>query len=150
MSEQIQDGFISFTSDYGFKITFGNQENTLFLRRSLQALLQLPYPIKEITFARATFVGLHKESRSGIYDIVCVDERNDTFIIEMQGVAKNFFLNRLEFYAFHRLDSLVKKGKFDFDIKEKIYGIAFLGTNISETTPYYNTLSWKKDRKSVV
>jgi predicted transposase/invertase (TIGR01784 family) len=143
MSELTPTGFIPFTSDYGFKVTFGNEKNTVFLKRALQALLQLPYPISEITFSRATFEGLQKESRSGIYDMVCVDERGNTFIVEMQSIAKSFFLNRLQFYAFQRFDSLVKKGKFDFDIKEKIYCIAFLGSNISTVETYHNTLSLK-------
>lgn len=143
MSELIPTGFIPFTSDYGFKVTFGNEKNMIFLKRALQVLLQLPFAISEITFSKAIFEGLHEESRSGIYDMVCTDERGDTFIVEMQGQAKSFFLNRLQFYAFQRFDSLVKKGKFDFNIKEKIYCIAFLGSNISLVKTYHNTLSLK-------
>jgi hypothetical protein len=36
------------TSDYGFKVTFGNRVNTLFLRRALQALIQSPVHIVEV------------------------------------------------------------------------------------------------------
>jgi predicted transposase/invertase (TIGR01784 family) len=143
MNEQIQQDFIPFTSDYGFKVTFGNEKNTVFLKRALQALLKLPYAIQEIVFSKATFDGLIKDSRSGIFDMVCTDERGDTFIVEMQGQAKSFFLNRLQFYAFQRFDILVKKGKFDFDIKEKIYCIAIIGTNINDTPSYHNMLSLK-------
>ena len=143
MSEQMEQDFIPFTSDYGFKVTFGNENNTVFLKRALEALLQLRYAIKEIAFSKTTFDGLIKDSRSGIYDMVCTDERGDTFIVEMQGLAKAFFLNRLQFYAFQRFDILVKKGKFDFDIKEKIYCIAILGTNISDVASYHNTISLK-------
>ena len=95
MSEFIDHDFIPFTSDYGFKVTFGNEKSTIFLKRALQALLQLPYAIQEITFSRATFEGLHNESRSGIFDMVCIDERGDTFIVEMQGIAKAFFFEPL-------------------------------------------------------
>lgn len=143
MSEFIQGDFIPFTSDYGFKVTFGNEKNTVFLRRAIQALLQLPYAIRDVRMSKTTFDGLNKDSRSGIFDMVCIDERGDTFIVEMQGQAKPFFLNRMQFYAFQRFDILVKKGKFDFDIKEKIYCIAILGTNISEVVPYHNMLALK-------
>lgn len=125
----MEQDFIPFTSDYGFKVTFGNENNTVFLKRALEALLQLRYGIKEIVFSKNTFDGLIKDSRSGIFDMTCTDERGDTFIVEMQGQAKAFFMNRLQFYAFQRFDFLVKKGKFDFDIAEKIYCIA--------TVPYY-------------
>lgn len=145
MSELTPTGFIPFTSDYGFKVTFGNEKNTVFLKRALQALLQLPYAISEITFSKTTFEGLLEESRSGIYDMICTDEDGDTFIVEMQGQAKSFFLNRLQFYAFQRFDNLVKKGKFDFNIniKEKIYCIAILGTNISDVPTFHNTIFLK-------
>lgn len=139
----MEQDFIPFTSDYGFKVTFGNENNTVFLKRALEALLQLRYGIKEIVFSKNTFDGLIKDSRSGIFDMTCTDERGDTFIVEMQGQAKAFFMNRLQFYAFQRFDFLVKKGKFDFDIAEKIYCIAILGANISEAASYYNTISLK-------
>ncbi len=42
----MEQEFIPFTSDYGFKVTFGNENNTVFLKRALKALLQLRYPIK--------------------------------------------------------------------------------------------------------
>ncbi|MCE7922784.1 MAG: hypothetical protein DYG98_06990 [Haliscomenobacteraceae bacterium CHB4] len=42
------------TSDYGFKVTFGNRTNTLFLRKALQALIQSSVPIIEIEFPKKT------------------------------------------------------------------------------------------------
>ena len=44
--------FIPIISDYGFKATFGNEANTLFLRRALQALIKSDIPIKEVKFDR--------------------------------------------------------------------------------------------------
>lgn len=37
--------FIPIISDYGFKATFGNESNTLFLRRALQAFIKSDVPI---------------------------------------------------------------------------------------------------------
>ncbi|MBL7816346.1 MAG: PD-(D/E)XK nuclease family transposase [Saprospiraceae bacterium] len=143
MSELDQQTFIPFISDYGFKVTFGNEKNDVFLKRALRALLQLSKPIRNIKFSKATFEGLHKESRSGIYDMICEDDSGDIFIVEMQMQAQAVFLNRLQFYAFQRFDNLVKKGKFDFNIKERIYCIAILGANISPVSTYHNTLTLK-------
>lgn len=47
--------FIPIISDYGFKATFGNEANTLFLRRALQALIKSEVPIKEVKFDKNTF-----------------------------------------------------------------------------------------------
>lgn len=48
--------FIPIISDYGFKATFGNETNTLFLRRALQALIKSEVPIKEVKFDKNTFL----------------------------------------------------------------------------------------------
>ena len=42
--------FIPLISDYGFKVTFGNEHNTLFLRRALQAFIASPVPIEYVEF----------------------------------------------------------------------------------------------------
>ena len=39
-------------SDYGFKATFGNQTDTLFLKRSLQAILYSSVSIDNVEFTR--------------------------------------------------------------------------------------------------
>ena len=41
----LETPFIAFTSDYGFKATFGSESDTLFLRKALQALIKSPIPI---------------------------------------------------------------------------------------------------------
>ena len=122
--------FIAFTSDYGFKVTFGNEENTLFLRKALQALIGSKVAIKKIAFIKTNLNAVTDVDRSIIFDLFCKDENNETYIVEMQLQATDVFLNRLKFYAFHSLNRLVKKGKFNFNLKTKIYCIAFLGTNI--------------------
>lgn len=67
--------FISILSDYGFKVTFGNESDTRFLRKALQALIQSPVAIAKIEFIESEIRSLTKDSRSGVYDIACVDER---------------------------------------------------------------------------
>jgi len=42
--------FISLLSDYGFKVAFADESNTLFLRKALQALLKIKTPIKAFNF----------------------------------------------------------------------------------------------------
>ncbi|MBL7788140.1 MAG: PD-(D/E)XK nuclease family transposase, partial [Chitinophagales bacterium] len=77
----IDNGFIPFTSDYGFKVTFGNENDTRFLRKALQALICSPHKIVHITFDKNDFIGLTDESRSGIYDLSCIDETGAHFIV---------------------------------------------------------------------
>jgi len=56
--------FISILSDYGFKATFGDESETLFLRKALEALIESPVPIKAVKFLRNEFEGLTEDSRS--------------------------------------------------------------------------------------
>jgi predicted transposase/invertase (TIGR01784 family) len=135
--------FISFTSDYGFKVTFGNELNMIFLKKALQILIGSDIPIKEIYFKNTAFNALTIEDRQGIFDLFCQDEKDNLFIVEMQLQATLAFLNRLKFYNILALNSLIGKGKFDFKITNKIYCIAFLGTDIFPFENCKNVLTLK-------
>jgi len=131
--------FISILSDYGFKLTFGDEKDTLFLRKSLEALIQSEVPIKEIKFLRNEFEGLTEDSRGGLYDLICEDEQGNSFIVEMQlGFYKNY-IQRSKFYAFQRFNTLVERGKYKFENLTKIYCIGFLAHKIyKESEQYYH------------
>jgi hypothetical protein len=47
-----EEGFLSFLSDYGFKVTFGNESDTRFLRKALQHLIDLPVAIEHVDFLK--------------------------------------------------------------------------------------------------
>lgn len=129
--------FIPIISDYGFKATFGNELNTLFLRKALQALIKSEIPIREVVFDKNTFEGITQDGRSGIFDLACTDDNNNHFIVEMQyGEAQNF-IQRMKFYALHKFNALVKKGKFDYSSISKIYCVAILANNILPFSNYH-------------
>ena len=71
-------------SDYGFKITFGNEKHPQFLKKALQALIDSPVPIQEVTFTKNEVSGTTLSARSGLFDITCKDELGQVFIVEMQ------------------------------------------------------------------
>lgn len=138
--------FIPIISDYGFKATFGNETNTLFLRRALQALIKSKVPIKEVTFDKNTFEGITQDGRSGIFDLACTDENENHFIVEMQyGDAPNF-VQRMKFYALHKFNAMVKKGKFDYGTLTKIYCVAILMNDILPY-PQFHTVANLRDEQ---
>lgn len=131
--------FISILSDYGFKATFGNEADTTFLKKALQALINSPLTIKEVTFVKNELTAITVDSRSGIYDIACVDENDNHFIVEMQLSEYPEFIQRMKFYALHRFNTLVKKGEYRFENLPKIYCIGILAKTIfSQITDYQN------------
>ncbi len=131
--------FVSILSDYGFKVTFADESDTLFLRKSLQALIQSQYEIEEVHFLRNEFEGQTKDSRRGVYDLACEDEAGNSFIVEMQlGFYKNY-IQRAKFYAFQKFNTLVKKGDFFYNALPRIYCIGLLAKNIfPESEEYYH------------
>ncbi|MCY7352000.1 MAG: Rpn family recombination-promoting nuclease/putative transposase [Cytophagaceae bacterium] len=133
--------FIPLTSDYGFKVTFGNETNTLFLRQALQALIKSPFPIAEVVFDKNTVEGYTSDSRSGVYDISCMDEQGNHFIVEMQLSDYPQFLQRMKFYAAFKFNTLVKKGEYSFENIAKVYCIGILKSTIFSLIPDYHNIS---------
>ena len=131
--------FISILSDYGFKATFGNEADTTFLKRALQALINSSVPIMSVSFVKNEISAITLDSRSGIYDIACIDEEENHFIVEMQLSEYPEFIQRMKFYALHRFNTLVKKGEYKFENLPKIYCIGILAKSIfSQIADYHN------------
>ena len=142
--------FIPIISDYGFKATFGNEANTLFLRKALQALIKSDVAIREVKFDKNTFEGITKDGRSGIFDLACTDENGNHFIVEMQyGDAPNF-VQRMKFYSLHKFNAMVKKGKFDYSILEKIYCVGILANNVNLYEDYHNVSNLRNEKGELI
>jgi predicted transposase/invertase (TIGR01784 family) len=143
--------FISILSDYGFKATFGNETDTTFLKKALQALINSPVAIKEVTFVKNELTAITVDSRSGIYDIACVDENDSNFIVEMQLSEYPEFIQRMKFYALHRFNTLVKKGEYRFENLPKIYCIGILAKTIfSQIADYQNIAILRNDKNETI
>ncbi len=133
--------FIPLTSDYGFKVTFGNENNTLFLRRVLQALIRSPTPIVSVVFDKNTIEGYTRDSRSGVYDLSCIDEGGNHFIVEMQLSDYPQFLQRMKFYATYKFNTLVKKGDYSFENLPNLYCVGILKKTIFPHIADYHNIS---------
>lgn len=142
--------FIPITSDYGFKATFGNETDTLFLRVALQALIKSDVPIRDVQFDKNAFEALTAESRSGIFDLACTDENGTHFIVEMQmGYAPNF-IQRMKFYALHKFNTLIEKGQHDYANLPEIYVIAFLERSILSAPGYHTVANLRSEKGEMI
>lgn len=143
--------FIPLVSDFGFKATFGNESDTRFLRKALQALINSPTAIRNVEFVQNEIQGLTKDSRSGIYDLFCTDEKSNQFIVEMQLGEYPEFIQRMKFYALYRLNTLIRKGKYKFKGLPKIYCIGILATSIfPHIANYYNVAVLKNQNDELI
>jgi predicted transposase/invertase (TIGR01784 family) len=142
--------FIPLISDYGFKATFGNEANTLFLRRALQALIKSETPIMDVKFDKNTFEGITQDGRSGIFDLACIDENDNNFIVEMQYGDAPDFIQRMKFYALHKFNAIVKKGKFDYTNLSKIYCVGILANNINPFNDYHQVSNLRNEKGELI
>lgn len=140
--------FISIPTDYGFKATFGNESDTRFLRKALQAFINSPVAIREVTFIQNEIKGVTRDSRSGIYDLFCKDEMGNEFIVEMQLSEYPEFIQRMKFYAFYRLNTLIRKGDYQFDNLPRIYCIGILAVSIFSHIADYQNIAVLKNQKN--
>ncbi|MBC7922540.1 MAG: Rpn family recombination-promoting nuclease/putative transposase [Ferruginibacter sp.] len=132
---------------YGFKATFGNEANSLFLRRSLQALIGSETPIEQVTFLPNELGRLTKDSRSGIYDLACTDANGHFFIVEMQLSEYPEFIQRMKFYSLYRFNTLVKKGLYTFEDLPRIYCVGILAVNIFPAIAAYHNMAVLRNRQ---
>ncbi len=139
-SSNDKERFISFLSDYGFKATFANEKDTLFLRKALQAMIKSEFAIEQVFFDKSDFIGTTLDSRGGIFDVACIDERGNHFLVEMQLSYYEFFMNRMKFYAFQKMNSMVHKGDYQFDNLRRIYSIGILNKSIFEDNNNYHNI----------
>ncbi|AQG78441.1 Rpn family recombination-promoting nuclease/putative transposase [Spirosoma montaniterrae] len=138
--------FIPLISDYGFKTTFGNEANSLFLRTALQALIKSEAAIEHIQFLPNELSRLTLDSRSGIYDLACQDAQGRFFIVEMQLSKYPEFVQRMKFYSLYRFNTLVKKGDYAFEGLPTVYCIGILAESIFPTIMEYHNIAVLKNQ----
>ena len=142
--------FISMLSDYGFKVTFGNEHRPKFIKKALQALIASDEPIKKVRFIKNEVSGTTKEARGGLLDITCEDEQGRIFIVEMQLLNLTHFIHRVKFYAFHVYNTMVRKGNYRFDDLRPIYTISILAGKTYNTELYHQISTLKNQQGELV
>ena len=142
--------YIPIISDYGFKATFGNEADDLFLRTALQALIKSDTPIREVHFDKNAFEALTIDSRSGVFDLSCTDENGSQFIVEMQLGYTPHFIQRMKFYTLHKFNTLVQRGQFDYANLPKIYTIALLEKNILPTAHFHTIANLRSEQGEII
>ena len=142
--------FISMLSDYGFKVSFGNEHHPKFLRKALQALIDSDTPIRSVQFTKNEITATIQESRGGLYDITCEDDQGRVFIVEMQLFNLSNIIHRVKFYAFHRYNIMVKKGNYRFNDLKKIYTISILAGKTYQTGLYHQIGTIKNQKGELI
>ena len=88
--------YVNLLTDFGFKRVFGIKEVML---NFLNAVLDIEGGITDFTYGNVEILGLTKEDRKAIYDLICVTGKGERIIVEIQSIRQDYFKDRILFYA---------------------------------------------------
>lgn len=88
--EGLQERYVNFYTDFAFKKLFGTEVNKDLLISFLNALLSGEEEIKDLTYLNTEHLGEHEEERKAVFDVYCVNEKGERFLVEMQKAEQRF------------------------------------------------------------
>jgi predicted transposase/invertase (TIGR01784 family) len=113
------------TNDFAFKKTFGSPGNTLALISLLNAILNLPVPIVEVTVQNPFNPQDFQDDKLSVLDIRAVDQRGAIYDIEMQLSASPGLTKRIVFYGCEVYAGQMRSGDQYHELKP-VYSICLL------------------------
>ncbi len=132
--------YINLLTDFAFKFIFANENNKEILIDFLNSIMafQNVY-VQDLTYKNTEFSGQNEEDRKVIIDLLCVNEKGEHFIIEVQRAKQKYFKKRILFYASRLIqDQGIKDKDWNYDFKG-VYTIAILEFSISDNEQIINT-----------
>ena len=86
-------------NDFAFKKTFGSPGNNLALISLLNAILELPQPIIQVTIENPYQIQDFQDDKLSILDIKATDQTGAIYGIEMQLSICSSLIQRIVFYG---------------------------------------------------
>jgi predicted transposase/invertase (TIGR01784 family) len=112
-------------TDFGFKKLFGEEANKDLLLAFLNALLPAHHQIKDLSYSKNEQVGRSAFDRKAIFDIYCISNSGEHFIVELQRAKQNYFKDRSVFYATFPIQQQGHKAQWSFKLSA-VYLIGIL------------------------
>ncbi|MBQ9254447.1 MAG: Rpn family recombination-promoting nuclease/putative transposase [Bacteroidales bacterium] len=123
---EIDQKYITPYTDFGFKYIFGDEMNKQYLLSFLNALFEGTHNIEDITYKNTEKQSSSYPSRKAIFDVYCVTDTGERFIVEMQNFFQPFFKDRMIYYSTFPIREQAKKGT-DWNYKlNHVYTIGIL------------------------
>ncbi|MDZ4847828.1 MAG: Rpn family recombination-promoting nuclease/putative transposase [Pirellulaceae bacterium] len=113
------------TVDFAFKKMFGDPNNRLALISLLNAILELPSPIADVTIENPFNYQDYLDDKLSILDIKATDTRGSVFNIEMQLSVTTGLVKRLVFYGCELYVGQLSQGQ-DYTNLKPVYSICIL------------------------
>ncbi len=123
MSDQ-KEKYINPLTDFGFKKLFGTESTKMLLIDFLNQILP-DRKIKELSYSATEQQGKTEIDRKAIFDLYCIGDNGERFIVEMQKAKQNFFKDRSVYYASFPIQEQAKKSAWDYKL-DPVYSIGIL------------------------
>ena len=124
-TEGIYERYVNFYTDFAFKRLFGTEPNKELLISFLNALLHGREEICEITYLNTEHLGTQEYDRRAVFDVYCVNEKGEHFLVEMQKGEQQFFKDRSVYYSTFAIREQAPRGEWNYGLKG-IYTIGIL------------------------
>jgi predicted transposase/invertase (TIGR01784 family) len=121
----MNEKYINPLTDFGFKKLFGTEPNKHLLIDFLNQILPDNRKVANLTYGTTDKVGRTEFDRKAIFDLSCVGEDGEKFIVEMQKAKQNYFKDRSVFYASFPIQEQAKKGEWNYKL-QAVYSIGIL------------------------
>lgn len=113
-------------TDFGFKKLFGEEATKNLLLDFINAVLEPQTgPIASLEFSRNEHLGAGKMDKKVVFDIYCIAESGERFIVEMQKAFQLNLRDRSLYYATYPVQEQGKRGNWDYSLRP-VYCISIL------------------------
>ena len=123
MSEQ-KEKYINPLTDFGFKKLFGTESSKILLIDFLNQILP-DRKIKDLSYSSNEKQGKTEIDRKAIFDLYCIGDNGERFIVEMQKAKQNYFKDRSVYYASFPIQEQAKKNQWNYKL-QPVYSIGIL------------------------
>ena len=117
------DTFLDPKNDVAFKKIFGTKKNKGILIHFLNDMLLFKegFPIKDVTFLKTSLDPEIAAQKTSIVDVLCQDEKGNSYVVEMQVSKEKGFEKRAQFYASKAYSSQMLVADKYYELKEVIF-----------------------------
>ncbi|MBL1411542.1 Rpn family recombination-promoting nuclease/putative transposase [Sphingobacterium faecale] len=118
---------------FGWKHYFGREENKINLINFLNSLLEGEHIITDLQYANVEEDGEHSSERKVVFDLRCIGDGGEHFLVEMQLQNQDFFFDRAVTYTSRTISRLAKKGADGNGYElPPVYFVAVLGFQLDK------------------
>lgn len=144
--------YVDPSTDFGWKLYFGREENKILLIEFLNSLFEGEKIIADLRYKPVEHDGDYENMRRVVFDLHCIGNKGEIFIIEMQQLFQEFFKDRAVYYTSRLINKQLPRGsKGNNYCLPEVYFIGILEFNMMENgnvplhqisnRPYYHDVA---------